>query len=68
MLNGGVAHQFWLVLEKIFFFLNFGNCTHRKSSSTRSATGAALFLGQPNAQMTYIFGFRAMSTRTLWIF
>lgn len=51
MLDGGASHQFWSGLEKIFLFANFGNCTHRKSGSTRNVTGAALFLGESNGQM-----------------
>jgi len=58
MLDDGVAHQFWSGLEKILFFANFGNCTHKKSGST----SAAFFLGAPNGQMSCIFGFRVMST------
>ena len=68
ILDDGSAHQFWSSLEEILFFANFENCTHRKSGSTSSATGAVLFLGAPNAQMACIFGFIAMRTCTLWIF
>jgi len=68
MIDDGASHQFWLGLEEILFFANFGNCTHRKSGSTCRATGVALFLGAPNGQMAYIFGFRVMITCPLWIF
>jgi len=29
MLDDGSSHQFWLGLEEILFFANFGNCTQK---------------------------------------
>ena len=76
LIEASLAHQdtslwcFSPILGKfgrIFVTCNFWNFTHRKSASTRNATGTALFLGAPNREMVWIFVLKLMRTCTLWI-